>query len=123
MNCSIDSQKEFGVEVGKCAFDQTLILYEAADTPAELQWLIAHLHAKLAILAGYENEWRTSISQNNQAIKMLEDLPPNIAEVNQIWVARYWARIASAHTVLDETRDAIDAYNNAIRIGEGQVDG
>ncbi|MCP4424985.1 MAG: hypothetical protein GY803_10865 [Chloroflexi bacterium] len=122
LNCTIENDKDYVVEVGKCAFNQVLFQYEAMGQPSDLKWLIAHAHAKLGILAGYDGNWPAMIAESRQAIQMLEELPRDIVLANQIWIAYYWRNIGVAYEKQGQIDDARFAYDNAIRIGDGHVD-
>lgn len=121
LNCIVENEQEYVVEIGQCAFTQVIDLYAAEERPSDLKWLTAHAHAKLGILAGYDDDWPTMISESRQAIEMLEELPPEVVTVNQGWIARYWGNIGLAQNVLGQVDDAIFAYQSAIRIGTGNV--
>ena len=117
LSCKLQEDEDYVVEVGKCAFEQVLIQYEAKGEPTDLQWLVAHAHAKLGILAGYSEDWSIMVEESRLAIQMLEELPDDVVFVNQIWIARYWGQLGFAYDKLEQTDNAHFAYEEAIRIG------
>jgi tetratricopeptide (TPR) repeat protein len=79
-------------------------------------WFVARAHAYLGRLAGHIDDYSQMVAEIQTGIEMLSKLDGKAQRRTE---ARFWSWLALAELKLEDVDQAINAYEQAIAIGQG----
>jgi hypothetical protein len=97
--------------------ERVVAAYEQERAP-DLIWFAGRAHALLGWLAGDGQDWAGMSAAYRQAIELLNTLP---GRSQQSTIARYWSWVAFAEERDEHVEATLEAYWQAIQIGQGVV--